>query len=275
MGLWWLASDRRHSHLPRSARAACSRRLQNVGVAWFTRRCPIRDEERIWIDESMAWFVDVFGSAPWANPVILPTVEFFPDTYDGSREDVRRELDRVCGYMGVDPGGVALDLYTEYVEAAELPVVTVRRHGTAGQYEAAGDRSIVAIEAASARRPRSLIATVAHELGHVLLLGGGLIPATRRDGEPLTDLVTVYLGLGIFTANAAHEHWHTPGHPASIGRWHTAGQGYLTEPMYGYALARYALLREETKPAWAAHLDANPRVYLKKSLRYLREVSTP
>ena len=60
------------------------------------------------------------------------------------------------------------------------------------------------------RRPRSLIAAIAHELGHVLLLGGGLISATRRDGEPLTGLVTVYLGMGIFTANAVHEHWHTP-----------------------------------------------------------------
>jgi hypothetical protein len=40
-----------------------------LSVAWFTRRCPIRDEERIWIDESMAWFVDVFGSGPLASPV--------------------------------------------------------------------------------------------------------------------------------------------------------------------------------------------------------------
>jgi hypothetical protein len=246
-----------------------------VNVAWFTRKCPIRDEERMWIDESMAWFVDVFGSGSLTNPVILPTAEFFPDAYGGSREDVCRELDRVCGYMGVDPAGVELELYAEYEEPPEgLPVVVVRRHGTAGQYEPAGDKSIVAVEAASVRRPRSLVATIAHELGHVLLLGGRRIPTTRRDGEPLTDLLTVYLGMGIFTANAVHEHWHTPGHPASLGRWHTAGQGYLTEPMYGYALARYALLRGEAKPAWAAYLDTNPRVSLKKSLRYLRAVST-
>jgi hypothetical protein len=152
--------------------------LHNVSVAWFTRRCPIRDEERIWIDESMAWFVDVFGSGPLASPVILPTAEFFPDIYGGSREDVRRELDRVCGHMGVDRASVELELYAEYEQPPEgLPVVTVRRHGTVGQYEPAGDKSIVAVETASAPRPRSLIATIAHELGHVLLLGGGLIPA--------------------------------------------------------------------------------------------------
>ena len=98
--------------------------------------------------------------------------------------------------------------------------------------------------------------------------------ATRRDGEPLTDMLTVYLGMGIFTANAVLEHWHTAGDsPASLARWHTAEQGYLTEPMYGYALARYAVLRGEAKPAWAAYLDTNPRVSLKKSLRYLQTTS--
>jgi hypothetical protein len=247
--------------------------LHNVRVGWLTGKCPIRDEERTWIDESMAWFVGVFGSGPLAAPVILPTAEFFPDPYSGSRDDVRRELNRVCGYMGVDPARVALELYAEYEEPPEeLPVVVVRQHGTAGQYEPAGGKSIVAIEAASARRPRSLIATIAHELGHVLLFGGRLIPPTRQDGEPLTDLLTVYLGMGIFTANAVLEHWRSASAPSptSLGRWHTARQGYLTEPMYGYALARYARLRGEPKPAWAVHLDTNPRVHLKQSLRYLK-----
>jgi hypothetical protein len=42
--------------------------------------------------------------------------------------------------------------------------------------------------------------------------------------------------------------------------------------MYGYALARYAWLRGETSPAWAAHLDTNPRTYLKDGLRFLASV---
>jgi hypothetical protein len=42
--------------------------------------------------------------------------------------------------------------------------------------------------------------------------------------------------------------------------------------MYGYALARHAWLRGETSPAWAAHLDTNPRTYLKDGLRFLASV---
>jgi len=44
--------------------------------------------------------------------------------------------------------------------------------------------------------------TALHELGHVLLLADGKISKDRKDHEHLTDLLTVWLGLGIFTANS-------------------------------------------------------------------------
>jgi thymidylate kinase len=40
--------------------------------------------------------------------------------------------------------------------------------------------------------------------------------------------------------------------------------------MYGYALAYYAWLRDEAKPDWVTYLDTNPRVFLKRGLRFLR-----
>ena len=115
----------------------------------------------------------------------------------------------------------------------------------------------------AAARPVALVATIAHELGHVRLLDEGRISADQRDHEPLTDLLTVYFGLGVFTANAAFDF--------RQGRtgWSYQRLGYLTEQMYGYALACYAHLRGETAPRWARHLDTNPRGYLKQSLRYL------
>jgi hypothetical protein len=48
-----------------------------------------------------------------------------------------------------------------------------------------------------------LVATLAHELGHIILLRPGLIKRTKEDMEPLNDLLTIFLGFGIFTANAA------------------------------------------------------------------------
>ena len=45
----------------------------------------------------------------------------------------------------------------------------------------------------------------------------------------------------------------------------------MSEETYGYALARYALLRGEDNPHWARHLDENPRAYSKQTLRFLTE----
>ncbi len=95
----------------------------------------------------------------------------------------------------------------------------------------------------------------------------------RRPGdhEPLTDLLTVYFGLGIFTANTAFEYSRAqrggPAHRLS------SRLGYLTEPMYG--LARYAWLRGEADPSWARYLDTNPRTFLKRGLRYVDHAQQP
>lgn len=83
------------------------------------------------------------------------------------------------------------------------------------------------------------------------------------DHEPLTDLLTVFFGLGIFSANAAFELSQRP------GGWSAGRLGYLTEPMFGYALAFYTWLRGDPDPDWSRYLDTNPRSYMKKGLRYL------
>jgi hypothetical protein len=40
--------------------------------------------------------------------------------------------------------------------------------------------------------------------------------------------------------------------------------------MFGYGLAHYSFLRGERRPGWRRYLDTNPRVYLRRGLRYLR-----
>jgi hypothetical protein len=39
--------------------------------------------------------------------------------------------------------------------------------------------------------PKALVATIAHELGHVLLLGDGRVATQQQDHEPLIYLLTV------------------------------------------------------------------------------------
>ncbi|GID29340.1 hypothetical protein [Paractinoplanes brasiliensis] len=238
----------------------------NPGMVWWRRAaCPVRPVEQEWIDRSMDWFVAEFGLERLRGEVVLPTDGYFPGEYRGTREDVRVVLERLCAHMGIDPARVEL----EHDEADDNPELSAHvpihwsGSGAAGHHRMRDGRSVIGIRDDQAARPAGLVATVAHELGHVLLLAEGRISAKRKDHEPLTDLLTVFFGLGIFSANSSFDYSRDDQYTR------TSRLGYLTEPMFGYALARYAWLRGEPDPDWARYLDTNPRTFLKRGLRFL------
>jgi len=207
--------------------------------------------------------------------VILPTPEYFPPPYSGSDEDIRSLVSKVAGFMGAR-ADLRVECSDDFDHARDLqqmiPGGTAQTRGTAGRYSGAdgSGQPVLTIDRTNASQPARLLAVIAHELGHVRLLGEGRIAADRRDHEPLTDLLTVYLGMGIFTANAAFDFSHFPGYGfRRVGGWQAQRLGYMTEQMFGYGLARYALMRGEPDPAWAKYLDTNPRVYMKHALGYL------
>lgn len=249
------------------ATEAVSANEGDQALMWGTARCPVSPDERAWIERSMRWFVGEFGSTPLNREVVLPTDDFFPGPYQGTEGEVRTVMDRVCIYMGVDPDRVTLEFLTNSDEELRRnsPYFGVGHyHGPAGHYRRDGDRTIVAISSSQATTPTALVATIAHELGHERLIGEYRITGYEADHEPLTDLLTAYLGLGIFTANAALSF------SQNQQGWRTERLGYLDERMFGYGLAYYAWLRNESKPAWAKYLNTNPRTYLKRGLRFKR-----
>ena len=178
--------------------------------------------------------------------------------------------------MRVDPDRFKLFLYTD---ASEVPLGLpghTRSSGSAGLYvaEAGTDsrgnpRAAIGVAATQMNDPISLVATLAHEVGHEILLGQGRVSPEQSDHEPLTDLLTVFLGMGIFTANATirDRGW-------SDGRmhgWETKRLGYLDQRMFGYALARFAWTRQETKPPWMRHVRPDVRLPMKKGIRFLAD----
>ena len=218
----------------------------------FVAACPVAAREQKWIEESMAWFRATFGEP---RPVVPPDAFSRP-------LDVPDLVAQLCAYMEIDPDSLTIELYGDTAEddLARATGLTLRSRGAAGHYRREGGRPIVAVD--RTLTPLRMIATVAHELGHVRLDDGHVIQE-RADHEPLTDLATVHFGLGIFTANASFEF-------SQDDQWRSVRRlGYLTEPMFGYGLACHAWLRGERRPDWARHLDTNPRVYLRRGLRYL------
>jgi hypothetical protein len=234
-------------------------------MALFSPKCPVGPQEQVWMEGSMAWLAAEFGREVLNRDPVLPNAEFFPGPYTGSDADIRTLVAQICGYLDVAPNRLTIEIEPddgEGVMVAELRLAHESR-SAAGHYRRENGHPVIAIDQRQATRPTSLVATIAHELGHVRLLDEQRITIDRSDHEPLTDLLTVYFGLGIFTANSAFNF-----NQNSQG-WSSSRLGYLSEHMLGYALACYAHLRGETNPAWARHLDTNPRTYLKQSLRYL------
>jgi hypothetical protein len=94
---------------------------------------------------------------------------------------------------------------------------------------------VIALRSSLLKESYPLIATIAHELGHAIMIGRGLIDTdTTKDHQSLTDLLTAYLGLGIFTATSA-AHFTQFQEAGRVG-WSMHRSGYLRQQIYGYAL---------------------------------------
>jgi hypothetical protein len=235
---------------------------------WFRPRCPIDAEAKAWMEGRMRWLAQQFGLDRMLQvPVVLPTAEFFPDSFQGTEHDAQALMQRVCDYMGVDPVRIRLGFYSEQgPDLGEQFRPEGYSQGTAGLYQG-GRRNRIWIEESQLTDPIALVATFAHELGHVHLLGDGRVNGDEEDHEPLTDLLTVFLGLGVFTANSYLRERRETG--AQYSSWSLSRQGYLSAPMYGYALALFAWAREELRPAWADVLRPDVRTPFTQGFRYL------
>jgi hypothetical protein len=235
-------------------------------------RLPVSEEERLWVDGGFDRLSRLLGPGRMINArVVVPTDEFFPDAYDKRDAGLRALFRRVCGYMGVDPAGVDLEVIPDASEVIEaLPAYEYAGEGPAGLHFGATDaeRPLIAVKQSTLKDPLAAVAVLAHELGHVILLGGGHLRRDEPDMEPMTDLATVFLGLGVFTANASRRFVQFQDERKQ--GWRMNRLGYLSEVVYGYALARFAQLRRETQPTWIAHLSTNQKAYFLQSAAWLR-----
>jgi hypothetical protein len=187
-------------------------------MSWFSPKLPLSDDARQWVDDGFQRLGHMLGRSRMLDaPVLLPNGYYFPDRYDLTPATAELLFQRICGYMSVDRPKVELEIFPDETEELRdlLPFWNNPSDGCAGLYyhdPAAGEtistetrhRHLVALCNSMLKDQFSLVATIAHELGHVILIGGGLLdPNTTPDHEPLTDLLTVFLGFGVFNANCA------------------------------------------------------------------------
>ena len=245
--------------------------LRKLGRAISGPRHHLTADEKRWTEGRLLWLKDQFGLDPLREAPIGPRSPVWPPKWDASGVAGADLLKRLCEFMRVDAGRLELDYYSRSeTHQMDSDYAGERHHsGPAGLYRhpKGSEKLVIALEAEGLGNLGVLAATICHELGHVHLLADKRIDYEEEDCEPLTDLLTVYFGAGILTANSAFQfqQWQTHSHQG----WSTSKHGYLSEALFGYALACYAWLRGESEPEWMVHLRQNIRYYFDDASHYL------
>jgi hypothetical protein len=207
---------------------------------------------------------------------MLPTAEHFPDQYNRSEASLDRMFRRIAVRMNVDPAEVEVTLFATESDLTNslVPFHSSKGLGAAGLYHHdPSSKQQISIDESQMKDPMTLVAVIAHELGHVILLRPGLVDRDEADMEPLNDLLTVFLGFGIFTANSAfrfEQH-----QDERVQGWSARRLGYLTEEQFGYALARFAYERRDAKHKWDSFLATNIRSFMRRSVAWLSSREEP
>ena len=242
---------------------------------FFSKPKPtVTPADKEWIEDAFIWFESQYGREYLKNvKIIEPTKAFFNHTFEGAEADAEFVLEQSMIYMDIK----AVDVELYYFSEAPMEfndegiMATYSEEGTAqedkyalGKYsETSPDAFRIGIERSQLRNPQSLIATMVHELSHLILLGEGRL---EENNEELTDLNCIALGFGIFTANSIFnfQQWQGGSHSG----WKTNRQGYIPEQVAAYAMAIFNQFQNNSSD-WTRHLDKGVRKMYQKNIRYL------
>lgn len=197
---------------------------------------------RDWQFAAFAWLLRNSGGYPkfLDTVLVLPTGDFFPDHAMSGHAGVAALFRRVRDHAGMDdwPCGIEPDA------DAERPWLS-------------GETSVPVIRYRSdALGPVALVASLARELARLYTeTFDEAAPGGAALLEPALDIATVFMGFGVFVANATLE-----------GSGHQLNEGELV-----HALAIFCLLHKLPPESVDPHLNPHLRKYLRLAARDLAQ----
>ncbi len=230
---------------------------------------PLNHELRTFFEQDFLFLRESFPYHDIINSTILvPKVEQFPIEWNADEETAQNVLKILCQHMQIDISTIELGYFrvqgltlgdeSDYIvvdSGPEGPPAGLFKEKSNGAYQ-------ISISSETLGKPDNLISTMAHELCHLKLLGELKLEV---NDEMLTDLCTVFFGVGVFNANTAFNF------TKDSEMWGWSALGYLKLEEWAYALALIAFAREEDNPEWAKYLNAHIKPDFDKSLKYMRD----
>ena len=208
--------------------------------------------------------------------VLTPTPDDFPIKYNGLNESAFSTLKIVAQQMELNSEDILLNIYSEGQTELDTGGVVGNRlflqnieteKYSGGLYfgKQEDNKYHIAIEKKILKDSISIVATLAHEIAHIKLLGEKRID---KNNEDLTDLITIVFGLGIFNANVSFQT------KRDYDSWGWSKSGYLSQMEWGYGLALFAYIRGEKNPEWVNFLSKNIQSDFKKSFEFIHNNPT-
>ncbi|MCG2614328.1 tetratricopeptide repeat protein [Terrimonas sp. NA20] len=230
----------------------------------------VTPEDKEWIERSIIWFIEVFGFQQLnARPFITPGTTNFPYKNLKDPEQFQQLFEQMCNYWGLKPNEIIVkffdDIKSKQWTTAWMPIGPANEPGgTYTQiYTTEEKRFRIQLAKSNLENPELLIAVMAHELAHVKLLGGKYISANDPNMEPLTDLVSIFFGFGVFVANSVQ---------TTDGYW-ISRSGYLPNQLISYANALICYITGGNADNYESILNANTRDLFRKDFEFLSKTN--
>lgn len=235
-------------------------------------KLPITSDDKNWVDESFLLLQEILGKEHFNGLItITPTKNFYNWTFKGNEEDAEFILERTKEIMMINDATIKLKYFSDQpIEMSDGTILSTPADingnwkSASGIYKELENEKIIYIEKSQLKNTISLIATMAHELSHYILLGENRI---EENDEYLTDLTAIAYGFGIFLGNSRFQH--SKYQNTNFSGWEMSSQGYLPEQIIGYAMAWLSYNRNENTD-YKKFLNKDLEKFFNKSFNYLQ-----
>ncbi|HEX4860104.1 MAG TPA: hypothetical protein VFV07_02630, partial [Rhizomicrobium sp.] len=167
------------------------------------------EEDEAWQIETWAWFLKEFGGIDMLKrraALVTPTKHFFPPADREGEARVAHVFDCVKRLAGMSDWHCRLIAQPRSAEMTLAPLAALKpiKWAPAGTFAFDGNEATISYDPANSGDPFALVTVFIHELAHYLLASHvDNAPGGEAVHEYTTDLMTVYLGFGLFGANSA------------------------------------------------------------------------
>lgn len=242
---------------------------------WPFKRKPLLDRDTSnWHLENFEWLVRSYADAKALTNarLVLPKPGFFPIGDETGHLKAAAILTKVKEYAQISDWHVVLTKGSTLAKPGRSLFEVQPTKQTLGTFQTQGNEIRITYSPSLVDDPETLIATLAHEIGHyIVAMAPEKAICADDELEFLTDLAAIYMGFGVFMANNAFQFAQWRDDAIGTQGWRMDRRGYLPEADLVFGLAIF-LKAKDIDPA-DARVCLKPHLakMLDRALRDLAE----